>query len=293
MLREHSVFGYAVVPGVAYLELIVTAAERSGIERPTIDELALRAPLTLGADERIELQVVIESAADGGARAVHVHSRHDAGWRRHADAVVRAADPVEGGASEPIGPVLERCSEVLTGDEFYDQIWHPSFVLGPSFRLIDQVSRRDGEALAMLRVPRSSQAGPRPDLLALDACVQTLVATLPRDAGLTDRPLALGTGHASFRAYRTSTPERVWCWATLSDAGSDRLEGDVRVLDEHGDAVADLGGIRFRRIHGETVRRLAVPPAVAAQPRRAARSSWAHACEPRRPPSDSGCSSTT
>jgi thioester reductase-like protein len=266
VLGEHRVHGHAVVPGVAYLELLLAAAEASGLERPVVSSLTLSAPLVLGDDDRREVQVVLDPPGDG-ARAAHVHSRGGAGWRRHVDAMVAEgapfAAPAGGGgpARATLDAVRARCDDVLDGERFYDEVWHPRFELGPSFRLVESVARRDGEALALLRPPAGGE-GPRPALLVLDACVQALIATLPRPdtAARDDRPVALGTGHESLTVHRDVPDAPVWCWATLREGERGALTGDVTVLTEDGDPVVAVGGIRFRRIGAETLRRIAGEP---------------------------------
>ncbi|MGW8995822.1 SDR family NAD(P)-dependent oxidoreductase, partial [Streptomyces zhihengii] len=68
--------------------LVLHAAESAGC--PSAGELALRTPLVAGARRRV--QVTVRAAGPDGRRRVAVHTRpdadEDAGWTRHAEAVV-------------------------------------------------------------------------------------------------------------------------------------------------------------------------------------------------------------
>ena len=153
----------------------------------------------------------------------------------------------------------------MTGEEFYGRL-APEFRLGPSFRLIDEVRRRDGEAIARLHVPRRRTPGPGP------SCSRSTRASRPgrgrRAPARPDGPVALGYGHEAFR--RTGHVRReLWSWAMLRDERSGGLEATC-ACSTSGGAVADIRGVRFRRVGRETLRRLAVAAGAASPARRAA-----------------------
>ena len=261
LIAEHRVFGHAVTPGVVYLELVLRAAERSGHVAPVVDQLQLLAPLLLADDDRVEVQVVVEPAGQNGRR-VHVHSAGTSGWRRHAEAIVRDRCMTPDADPSALDAVRARCRQTLSGDRFYAEVWHPQFALGPSFRLIESIRRRDREALAVLRLPPDgdSDDAPRPELLALDACVQALAAARPAAEGSSgeQRPLSLGTGHSGFTEHAALTGAKIICWATVTESHAGETRGDIAVFDAEGRAVSRVSGITFRRIEAESLRQFAV-----------------------------------
>ncbi|HEX8055007.1 MAG TPA: thioester reductase domain-containing protein, partial [Thermoleophilaceae bacterium] len=271
LLREHRVYGLVVVPGVAYLELILAAAERDGAERPAVSALELVAPLVLGDEEARAVQVIVTDAGDG-TRAAELHGQEPGGgWRLHARARVTPLSPDRPAEPVALERLREHCGAALGGEEFYASIWHPDFELGDSFRLIEQVHRGETEALALLRVPDGA-TGVRPELLVLDACVQTLVA--PAGAHVDHQlPVALGTGHGRIEVHGPLGGERLWCWARLDGASgaAGEIAGEVRILDEAGTPLAEVDGLRFRRVGRETLKRLAADPAADAPDARSTR----------------------
>ncbi|MEU1290606.1 beta-ketoacyl synthase N-terminal-like domain-containing protein, partial [Kitasatospora sp. NPDC005856] len=93
-LADHAVHGVTVLPGAAFLDLVLRAGAESGLTR--VAELTLEAPLVLtdGAPVRLHLTVT-PGGPEGGAadvQRVTVHSRSgddpEQPWIRHADAVL-------------------------------------------------------------------------------------------------------------------------------------------------------------------------------------------------------------
>ncbi|MEV4078517.1 SDR family NAD(P)-dependent oxidoreductase [Nonomuraea fuscirosea] len=86
-LADHAVSGRVILPGTAYVELAAYAGGRTGHGR--IEELTLRAPLTLPAEAAVNLQVVLSASTDEGTRTIAVYARHDTAtadtpWTCHA-----------------------------------------------------------------------------------------------------------------------------------------------------------------------------------------------------------------
>ncbi|PYC63465.1 beta-ketoacyl synthase, partial [Micromonospora arborensis] len=88
-LADHVVHGEIVVPGTAYLELAVRAADQIGHAR--IGELTLHTPLRLTADGEVRVQVVIGGADPDGARPFGVFALDGDGWTRHAGGLFTVA----------------------------------------------------------------------------------------------------------------------------------------------------------------------------------------------------------
>ena len=77
-LVDHGVLGVVLLPGTAFLELVLHAGARVGCG--VVRELALQAPLVLGEGVGVCLQVVVGELGEGGERVVEVFSRlEDAG----------------------------------------------------------------------------------------------------------------------------------------------------------------------------------------------------------------------
>jgi acyl transferase domain-containing protein len=75
-LGDHGVMGVVLLPGTAFLELVLCAGGEVGCER--VVELTIQAPLVLPDDGGVQLQVVVGELDESGGRPVSVYSRLDA-----------------------------------------------------------------------------------------------------------------------------------------------------------------------------------------------------------------------
>ena len=74
-LADHVVLGTAIMPGTAFLDMAIHAADRLGC--PGVEELTLQAPLSLPAEGSVRLQLIAGPPDEEGRRPVTVHSRPD------------------------------------------------------------------------------------------------------------------------------------------------------------------------------------------------------------------------
>ncbi|MBJ8338366.1 SDR family NAD(P)-dependent oxidoreductase [Antrihabitans sp. YC3-6] len=148
-IADHVLLGVIVVPGTAFVEMVMRAGEQIGCDY--VDELTLEVPLTFDAAEVVRIQVTVAAADDVGARSVAVYSRPDAAdaaeaeWTRHAsgtiaptaDAGLETFADLTGGVWPPVG------AEPVGVDEIYAQLSSAGFDYGPTFRDIRAAWRVD------------------------------------------------------------------------------------------------------------------------------------------------------
>ena len=149
--------------------------------------------------------------------------------------------------------IQKRCREEAVLAAFYNRLQKHGIQLAASFQGIEKLWRRDGEALGLVQLSKALEQETEiyqihPALL--DACFQVIIATLPANADSNGaEALYLPTGMRSFRVYQRPG-RRVWSHALLAldgeqDAGL--FEGDVRILDEEGQLLAEASGLRLQR----------------------------------------------
>ncbi|MFI0897248.1 SDR family NAD(P)-dependent oxidoreductase [Streptomyces sp. NPDC020983] len=129
-LADHQVLGSVLLPGAAFVDLALHAAE-AGQE---LAELTLEAPLVLPAGTTVDVQVIRSGSA------VSVHSRQgDDPWTRHASGRFDTA----GGA--PDGPPPALAGEAVDGAALYASLAERGYHYGPAFRGL-RAARHDGLA---------------------------------------------------------------------------------------------------------------------------------------------------
>ncbi|WSV60911.1 SDR family NAD(P)-dependent oxidoreductase [Streptomyces sp. NBC_01013] len=133
-LADHVVLGSLLLPGAAFVELVVRAADEVGCG--VVEELTLRAPLVVPERGGVALQVVVGGPDEVGCRSVRVHSRREsagAEWVLHAEGVVG------GGAGESV-PAFDLTAWPPPGAarvevaDMYDLLAERGYGYGPVFQ---------------------------------------------------------------------------------------------------------------------------------------------------------------
>jgi acyl transferase domain-containing protein/acyl carrier protein len=155
-LAEHTIAGTVVLPGTAFVEMALHAAERAGCAR--LDELTLHAPLVVPEHAGISLQVTVGAAQADGRRSVEFHSRPEnegALWTRH------AAGTVAPGAEPAGGDLAEwppRGAEPVETGSLYEELAAQGYQYGPVFRGLRAVWRRGTDVFAEVSLPEDTAA---------------------------------------------------------------------------------------------------------------------------------------
>ncbi|MEV0254222.1 HAD-IIIC family phosphatase [Streptomyces sp. NPDC050732] len=244
-LADHAVFGTVILPGTAFVELALRAADEVGCD--TVRELTLTAPLRLPEQGEVDVQVQV-GGADGAGRALDIYARPrrsdgSGAWTRHASAILTtggttadtAGNPLYGAAWPPAG------AERLDAAAHYDTMADAGLEYGPAFQGLSDVWRLDGEILAQVALPgrqaeEARRFGAHPALL--DAALQA--AAVDGLEGATPLPFSFGS-------------------VTLHSRGADEVR--VRIVPTGGDTftveAADPSGTPVARIDSLLVRPVA------------------------------------
>ncbi|MEU8784991.1 type I polyketide synthase [Streptomyces sp. NPDC048637] len=267
-LADHAVLGRVILPATAYLDLAVSAGDRTGCDH--LAELTLEAPLVVPEHGAVHLQVAVSAPDAAGWRPFTVHSRPVAGddgtpWTRHAQGVLATAPGKEPGnlsswppeAAEPVGP----------GD-WYEAFAEAGFTYGPVFQGLGSVWRRGDELFAEVALPEQYRGDAARFTLhpaLLDAAVQTLLVGGRDESGAGDGGAMLPFAWRGVTLHAEgATALRV----RLTPAG-DPATFSVLVTDTAGRPVASADALTLR-----TVTRAQLPDARPAGPAALLRLDW-------------------
>ncbi|MFC5289949.1 SDR family NAD(P)-dependent oxidoreductase [Actinokineospora guangxiensis] len=233
-LADHAVSGAVLLPGTAFLDLALHAAEQVGAA--SVGELTLEAPLVLPADRAVQLQVSVDGPDDAGARGLSVHARveGDEEWTRHAAGVV-LAEPLSGGGAltewPPPGAPADidalRAGLVAAGLEY-----------GPAFSGLRRAWTSEGAVYAEVELPGggAEQFGVHPALL--DATLHAL-GLAGFDDGRARLPFSWSgvTGHArgasALRVCLTPVGDAAFAMTVADGAGAPVLTVEALSLRPH------------------------------------------------------------
>ncbi|WP_433335404.1 SDR family NAD(P)-dependent oxidoreductase [Spirillospora sp. CA-294931] len=249
-LADHAVMGTILLPGSAFVELVLRAGDQVGCA--TIEELTIEAPLLLPEDGDATVQILVRAGDEPGRRTVEVFARTgahsaEAPWTRHASGVLGAAvrQPGEGLRQWP--PVD---AEVVPTVDLYDRLAEHGMTYGPAFQGVRAVWRRGEEIFAEVALAESGEQGDgfgvHPALL--DASLHALALAGPAEEM---------TGLLPF----------TWSGVTVHAVGASALRVRLSMDGENTVAVelADTGGAPVASVEALAVRPVSAEQLAAAR----------------------------
>jgi myxalamid-type polyketide synthase MxaE and MxaD len=265
-LKEHRVQGAPVVPGAAFLELLLGAASRSSPRRPIVlENVRFHAMLAVPESGEHVLRVIAAPSGCGSRVRVLSRSMTDTSerndWLAHADGRM-GGEREDASRTAPLAPVdlalaRQNCVECVDPDMHYQRMASMGLEYGEAFRGVRELRRRDGEVVARVQVDErldANAASYRVHPALLDACLQTLSAAVPHDALGADPSPLVPVGIARIKWFG-ALPREVACHASLRRMGiaARYLAGDLTITDTHGNVLLVLDDFRAVRAFARDV----------------------------------------
>jgi len=266
LMEEHRIYGLPVFPAAGYLEMTqAAAAEVFGGNGPSVlEDVVIHEPVVIAEEDEFRtVQLVLTPEGDGSATFQISSLRpevNDSSWTLHAVGKVtagnsHAAFPVQ----KPISreEIQARCPDRVSNPElFYQGMAERGLDLGPGFQWIENIWRRDGEALGRMRLPRDGEGAEscqvHPGLM--DSCFQLIAAALPAEAlDTVYAPIGLKSLRLLGRPHG-----RVWGHAVISSShghSKDTVLSDLCLFDESGKLLMEVRGLLARRAPREALTR--------------------------------------
>ncbi|WP_432280786.1 tacrolimus type I polyketide synthase FkbC [Streptomyces luomodiensis] len=149
-LADHAVRGTVLLPGTAFVELVIRAGDETGCG--VVDELVIESPLVVPVTAAVDVSVTVEGADEAGRRPVTVHARTEGtdSWTRHASGTLGRTGSVAAGPPTAWPPPGARRVDVTA---FYERLAETGYSYGPAFQGL-RTAWRDGETLyAEVEIP--------------------------------------------------------------------------------------------------------------------------------------------
>ena len=186
-LDDHQVRGSVVFPAAAYVEMaLAAAAELYGSKPYTIKKISFQEALFLPAENHQIIQLVLTSYTPDSAE-FNFYSRssqNDAAetWTLHASGSIEIEQEKSLPENISLADLLARQSSETSSDEFYRAVSNRGLEYGFNFRGITFLSRQQEGVLSKIKLPEELVSNTAKYCLhpvLLDACFQTLLASLP------------------------------------------------------------------------------------------------------------------
>ncbi|MFI1358051.1 SDR family NAD(P)-dependent oxidoreductase [Streptomyces sp. NPDC020898] len=265
-LLEHTLLGVPLLPGAAFVDLVLWAGRQQGCE--LVEELALAAPLLLSDSAAVRLRLVVGAADAEGRSAVTVHSRPDerderdehgehAGtpvWTKHAEAIVAPAPSAPDGDTDGNSTLVRAGWSTQGTDGFWPADFYAAFAergygYGPLFQGVRSGHHDGTDVYAEVALERRTTTGAKgfgihPALL--DAAFQTMsLGSFFPDDGRARVPFTL----RGIRLYATGA-ERLR--VRVSGAGDDAVR--VECADDQGRLVCEIDALAVRPVSPDQFR---------------------------------------
>lgn len=254
-LSDHVVKGTVVVPGAAYLEMMLAALAEHRIENAEqpcfcLDNVQFLRALFIAGDSAPKVQVTL---SDEG-HTLNIHSRTGSEerltWTRNATAdwsAIEATAP----ETDSFETLRARCSEQVSIPDSYAELADRGLEYGPQFQTVRSLWKSGQEALGEIRrleVNDSENWWCHP--VVLDACFQVFSVLIPIEHR-ESLHLPVRIGH--LRVW-SRLGDSVWCYARLSQSSEYAVEGDLWLFDAAGKLIAEIAAFRCQRASSSATR---------------------------------------
>lgn len=249
-LSDHRGGDTIVFPGAGYVEAALTLFDPDTpcvLENVEFHRLLVLEPATV---------TTLRSTHDPEEHEVSIHARRggaDMPWTRHASLRHSPlADVTPPAPYEVAPPALTASLPEVGPDEIYSRLSDMGLPYGPSFRGIGRAWFRaeTAEVFAELDTTLADGSGHRLHPVLLDAAFQVmLVGWQPPEE--VSAPMFLMARIARVRFFR-SPGQRLWGHHRVRLSERDRIEGDLTLVTDGGEVVAELTGVVAQALADET-----------------------------------------
>ncbi|MER5650314.1 SDR family NAD(P)-dependent oxidoreductase [Streptosporangium sp. NPDC002524] len=243
-LADHAVAGTALLPGAAFVELVIRAGDHVGCDR--LDELTLHAPLALAASTGVQVQILVGASDGEGRRTVGVYGSPEGEdhWTHHAGGVLSS-----GGSGTSAVPVADLGvwpppgARPVNLDGCYESLADRGLVYGAAFRRLRAAWRAGETVYAEVDLGEDAEAGRyglHPALL--DAALHALAAV--HDTAETRLPFSWegvrlhASGASALRVRLTPTGDGTLSMEMADGTGAPVASVKALVMRPVGDATA-------------------------------------------------------
>ena len=245
-LNDHRVNDVAVLPGAAYCEMALAAAQEVLGEACGVRDISFEQMLML--DEKTPVYGVASMDSPGVfqfAVETYLMGMH----LRRASAVLHSAEEQGDPAIRDIAELLATHPQRVEGANLRSAFQMAGVHSGRAFEGLIAAHTADGAAtvLAEVRLPaglRAQQGGYGVHPALLDACFQSVVAHPDVQGAAAVSGLLLPLGVRRLRAHSSARAAR-YCYSRVINADTAGIEADLELLDEQGKILLSVHGLRL------------------------------------------------
>ncbi|WP_168538624.1 acyltransferase domain-containing protein, partial [Anabaena sp. UHCC 0253] len=274
--EHHRIFGINIIAAASHIALTLLAVKQGlGTATCTIEELFFQKAAVIPEDKNRILQIVIEPENQNQRQFQIIslepgkeNQETDTAWVNHVTGLLRIEQEIEKTiiSNQEVENIQKRCSQIVPGKQFYDELYTAGYTLGTAFQWIGKAWQGKGEALGQMELPEI------PDTIndyqlypgLIDSCFQVLGMC----QGLVDELdhidkynfIYIPFHIEKFQFFQKPKSSNLWCHAriiTQNKEGS--LIGDLLIFDNQGEIIAKITNFEARKASREVLRRSLQP----------------------------------
>jgi len=257
IIREHRVRSKPLLPGVAYLEMVIAAVRfHTGSMPAELRNITIASPLEVDEGEEIAVSLSLRERSEDSELEFRIMSdsiqSSTAGKTLHAAGEVhRNALSVIPGMLE-IQAIVQRCHDEMRPEQVYQCYHQLEIDYQPYFRSIQWLKTNDHECIGLLQLPASSRRDKNYILhpSIMDGAMQVMGALfIQRGMSSTYVPFAMNRVHI-FRELG----DKVYCHVETereeqsSFENKPLLRANIRLSDEKGHILVVMEGVSLKQL---------------------------------------------
>ncbi|MBF0287242.1 MAG: type I polyketide synthase [SAR324 cluster bacterium] len=261
-LKDHLVFEQIIVPGSAYISMILAAAQLTFERNQCVLQDVLFPNILMISEEQgypVQLVLTPQSENKGSFRLISLtghDSPNEQSWSIHASGKILTEEK-KASNSSPIVSLEElkaHCPREMTVEDIYETRRKGHIEIGPGFQWLEKMWCGDGEAICQISPPRilDQQAVHQLHPGLIETSFATLAILLSSKPFETWVPFRIEEIH--FHHLPIKTP--LWAHGSLKqrkDLPEDRQIGDIRLFDQTGRVFLEFTGLELGKSSRETL----------------------------------------
>lgn len=251
-IKDHAVYGVAVMPGAAFFEMGASAAAEiyGSSLHCSLEDVMIKQPLIIRDNETRILQLIATSEGDNESVFQIVSrsgSSKDAEWTEHVSGRINA-HPELATERPALSEIMQEEKNEIAVADHYKAYREMGVEYGADFQLVAQISKDDHSALGLIKVSdRLKEQSKRCQMhpTQLDGCLQITMHLLGNESTESASSPFLPFGIEKYTVFKKAAGP-VWCkQVSKSKPGANEKvrRFDFYIYDEAGELVAEGLGL--------------------------------------------------
>ncbi|MEM9271363.1 MAG: SDR family NAD(P)-dependent oxidoreductase [Cyanobacteria bacterium P01_F01_bin.143] len=250
-LAGHRVFGEALFPATAYLEMALAAGQKLlKSPRISLENIVIQQGLILPEFQDKTVQTILNSL--GGQIyefqifSLNLDEVDEPNWTLHTSGKIKLLEEKAETRLIDLETCKTKCQQPISVPEYYQKYGERGINYGDNFQAIQNLWCGEDKALAQIKLPENLAVAATEYQLhpvLLDASFQVLAAAFGETA---NKDTYLPVGIENLSLYRRPS-NNLWAYVEVDKIQSQTLIGEVYLFNNAGEAIAKVEGFQGKR----------------------------------------------